>query len=205
MLAAALAVVSPGNGQMPTVLLLDNRDSFVWNLAQAFLALGAEVDVVRSDAIDSAGIRRRSPGALVLSPGPGRPEDAGVCIDAVRTLSGELPILGICLGHQAIGAAFGARIDRAPPCHGKPWPIHHHGDGLLEGMPQPFVACRYHSLVVDPATLPQCLVGDAYTAEGQLMALHHRQAPTFGLQFHPESFRTARGTELLARFLAELR
>jgi anthranilate synthase/aminodeoxychorismate synthase-like glutamine amidotransferase len=183
------------------ILLLDNKDSFVWNLAQAFATLGAEVAVVRSDALDADAARARDPDAIVLSPGPGRPEDAGASVDVVRALSGSVPILGVCLGHQAIGHAFGASIDRAAPCHGKPWPIHHGGDGLFRGLPTPLLGCRYHSLVVRSDTLPACLVPIAWTGERILMAMRHAHHPTFGVQFHPESFRTEHGSALLARFL----
>lgn len=183
------------------LLLLDNRDSFVWNLAQALMKLGAPVRVVRSDAIavdDVAGHR-----ALVLSPGPGRPEDAGVCIPAIRRWSGHLPILGVCLGHQAIGAAFGAEVVRGDPVHGRATPIEHDGTGLFVGVAQPMVACRYHSLyVADP--LPGPLVALARSEQGALMALRHRTHPTFGVQFHPESFRTPDGERLLANFLREV-
>lgn len=185
---------------MTRVLLLDNRDSFVWNLAQALDALGARTDVVRSDRTTVDDLRRRQPDALVLSPGPGRPEQAGVSIEAVRTFHGELPILGVCLGHQAIGAAFGAVIDRMPPCHGKPWAIRHAGEGLFRGMTSPLEFCRYHSLGI-VGGLPDEIVADAWTAEEEVMSIRHREHPTFGLQFHPESFRSPHGPALLARFL----
>ncbi len=183
------------------ILLLDNKDSFVWNLAQALQMLGAAVRVVRSDAIavEAAGAGR----ALVLSPGPGRPEDAGICIAAIRRWSGHLPILGVCLGHQAIGAAFGAPVDRGPPVHGRATPIEHDGTGLFAGLPKPLSACRYHSLYVGP-TLPPELVATAHTPEGQVMALRHRTHKTFGVQFHPESFRTPDGPRLLRNFLTEV-
>ncbi len=183
------------------VLLLDNRDSFVWNLAQAFMALGARVDVVRSDALTADAVRERRASAVVLSPGPGRPEDAGECIDVVRALSGSVPILGVCLGHQAIGAAFGARIEKSTPCHGKSWPVHHDGAGLLRDLPSPIQVCRYHSLSVAPDSLPPLLIRDAWTTEGEIMSMRHATHPTFGLQFHPESFRSPLGPRVLARFL----
>jgi len=180
------------------ILLLDNRDSFVWNLAQALAALGAPVRVERSDAfpIDAIG----DPEALGLSPGPGRPEDAGVCVPAIRRWSGHLPILGVCLGHQAIGAAFGGRVGRGEPVHGRATAMRHDGTGLFADLPQPLLACRYHSLyVADP--LPAELLATARSERGDVMALRHRDHPTFGVQFHPESFRTPDGPRLLANFL----
>lgn len=183
------------------ILLLDNKDSFVWNLAQAFSALGAVVDVVRSDriAVDALAAAR----AIVVSPGPGRPEDAGVSIAAIRRWSGERPILGVCLGHQAIGAAFGAAVVRGAPMHGRTCRVDHDGDALFAGLPQPLEVCRYHSLyVADP--LPGELVATARAADGAVMALRHRRHPTFGVQFHPESFRTPHGPALLANFLREV-
>lgn len=181
------------------ILLLDNKDSFVWNLAQALQQLGCEVAVARSDAVPLA--EAAAADALVLSPGPGRPEQAGICIEAVQRLSGRLPILGVCLGHQAIARAFGARVDRVAPCHGRTSLVRHGGEGLFAGLPQPLSACRYHSLAVDPATLGADLVATAHTDNGVLMALQHRTAPTFGVQFHPESFRTPDGLQLLANFV----
>jgi anthranilate synthase/aminodeoxychorismate synthase-like glutamine amidotransferase len=183
------------------ILLLDNQDSFVWNLAQAFRALGAEVCVVRSDAmaVDEVGAGR----AIVVSPGPGRPEDAGISVAAIRRWSGHRPILGVCLGHQAIGAAFGGTIDRGQPVHGRATPIQHDGTGLFAGLPQPLMACRYHSLYVG-ADLPDELVATAFTPSGEVMALQHRTHPTFGVQFHPESFRTPDGPRLLRNFLLEV-
>ena len=180
------------------LLLLDNKDSFVWNLAQALQGLGAPVRVVRSDAIDveQAGECR----AIVVSPGPGRPEQAGVSVAVIRRWSGNRPILGVCLGHQAIGFAFGAAVLRGEPVHGRPTPIVHDGTGLFDGLPSPFPACRYHSLYV-ARELPQALVATAHSAHGEVMALRHREHATFGVQFHPESFRTPLGVRLLANFL----
>ncbi|MEY2983078.1 MAG: hypothetical protein RL562_3305 [Planctomycetota bacterium] len=182
------------------VLLLDNRDSFVWNLAQALGGLGARVSVRRSDQLDAESVRTARPEAIVLSPGPGRPEDAGCCVEVVQRLGADTPILGVCLGHQAIGVAFGARVARVSPCHGKAWPIHHSGRGLLEGLPVPFPAARYHSLAV--LTAHDDLVTDAWTEDGVVMAFHHRRDPTYGVQFHPESFLTPDGDRVLAAFLA---
>jgi anthranilate synthase component 2 len=181
--------------------LLDNRDSFVWNLAQAFQMLGQRVTVVRSDAITVRQIEDGDARAIALSPGPGRPEDAGVCVEAVRALSGRKPILGICLGHQAICFAFGARIERSAPCHGKTSRVSHDGMGLFRDLANPLEACRYHSLAVAAATLPDPLIADARTADGIVMSVRHRSHPTYGVQFHPESFRTAQGQDLLRNFL----
>jgi len=185
----------------PLILLLDNKDSFVWNLAQAFASLGAPVRVVRSDALAAEALG--SYRALVISPGPGRPEDAGISIAAIRRWSGQRPILGVCLGHQAIGAAFGAPVGRGAPVHGRATPVHHDGTGLFCGLPNPLSACRYHSLYVGP-TLPPALLATAFTDHGEVMALRHRDHPTFGVQFHPESFRTPDGSRLLQNFLAEV-
>ncbi|MEO6595974.1 MAG: aminodeoxychorismate/anthranilate synthase component II [Planctomycetota bacterium] len=183
------------------ILILDNKDSFVWNLAQALLGLGAEVSVVRSEQLDveQAGRCR----ALVLSPGPGRPEDAGISVAAIQRWSGQRPILGVCLGHQAIGSAFGGMVVRGRPVHGRTSPISHDGKGLFAGLPQPLCACRYHSLYVDRA-LPAELLATAHDEDGEIMALRHRAHPTFGVQFHPESFRTEHGAALLANFLREV-
>ena len=188
------------HGPLNAVLLLDNRDSFVWNLAQALQTLGQDVHVARSDAVDVGQIEADPPKALVVSPGPGRPDDAGCSVAAIRALSGHLPILGVCLGHQALAVAFGGSVFRSPPCHGKPWPIHHDGGGLFARLPNPVWACRYHSLAVCRDDLPDELRIDAWSEEGLIMAVRHRQHPTFGLQFHPESFRTERGIDLLASF-----
>lgn len=188
---------------LPTalILLLDNKDSFVWNLAQGMRALGARVEVVRSDAVDpeAAGDGR----AIVLSPGPGRPDGAGACIDIVRRWSGLRPILGVCLGHQAIAAAFGAEIVRSEPCHGRSSTIQHPGSGLYRGLPPDVAFCRYHSLSVARETMPAELVAEAFTADGLVMGLRHREHPSYGVQFHPESFRSPHGQQLLRNFLDE--
>jgi anthranilate synthase/aminodeoxychorismate synthase-like glutamine amidotransferase len=184
------------------ILILDNKDSFVFNLAQAFLCLGAEVRVVRSDRVRKGELAQAR--ALVLSPGPGRPEHAGITVAAVRAHSGRRPILGVCLGHQAIAAAFGAAVVRGTPYHGRTSPIVHDQTGLFTGLPTPFPACRYHSLRVDEDTLPPELRVTARTPAGEIMALRHRAHPTYGVQFHPESFRTPAGPQLLANFLHEV-
>ncbi|MFY9340904.1 MAG: aminodeoxychorismate/anthranilate synthase component II [Planctomycetota bacterium] len=180
------------------ILLLDNKDSFVWNLAQALMVLGGSVQVVRSDAVDVE--RLGDARALVISPGPGRPEDAGNSVAAIRRWSGQRPILGVCLGHQAIGVAFGGVVARGEPRHGRTSAIEHDGEGLFAGLPRPLQACRYHSLYVG-APLPDVLLATARTGDGAIMAVRHREHPTFGVQFHPESFRTPDGPRLLANFL----
>jgi anthranilate synthase/aminodeoxychorismate synthase-like glutamine amidotransferase len=185
----------------PLILLLDNKDSFVWNLAQALAALGEGVEVVRSGAVDVEAAGRYE--AIVLSPGPGRPEDAGRCIAVVRRWSGARAILGVCLGHQAIAAAFGAAVVRTEPCHGRTSAVRHDGGELWRGVPDGAPFCRYHSLCVDPATLPRDLIADARTDDGVIMGLRHAAHPTFGVQFHPESFRSPLGRTLLANFLRE--
>jgi anthranilate synthase component 2 len=185
------------------VLILDNYDSFTYNLAQAFGSLGAAVRVVRSDAIEVGELVARPPDVLVVSPGPGTPERAGNSMQAIRALSGAIPILGVCLGHQAIGAVFGGRVVRAPAVvHGKTSKISHDGTGLFAGVPSPFVATRYHSLVIDETTLPQSLAVTARSGDGLLMAFAHRADPTYGVQFHPESVLTTAGPKILANFLA---
>lgn len=184
------------------LLLIDNYDSFVFNLARYFQRLGQEIHVVRNDAVDVAAVRRMRPSALVLSPGPCGPNEAGCSLELVRELHAETPILGVCLGHQTIGAAFGGRIVRASrPMHGRASQIEHDGRELFENLPQPMPVGRYHSLVVQPATLPDCLEVTAQTASGAIMALRHRGYPVWGVQFHPESVLTEGGHQLLANFL----
>jgi para-aminobenzoate synthetase component II len=185
------------------ILVLDNYDSFTHNLARYLERLGEEVAVVRSDQIDLAGIASARPSALVLSPGPCGPEQAGVCLDAVAALSGQLPILGVCLGHQVIGAAFGGHVERArEPMHGRVSHLPHEGAGLFAGLSTPFAAGRYHSLIVRESTeMARHLHVDARSPAGEIMALRHRTHPTYGIQFHPESVLTPQGDRLLARFL----
>ena len=185
-----------------TLLLLDNYDSFVHNLARYFERLGQETCVVRNDAIDVASVRAMRPTAVVLSPGPCSPAQAGASLDVVRSLHAELPMLGVCLGHQAIAAALGARVVRAAqPMHGQTSLVHHDGTGIFAGLPSPFTACRYHSLVVEPASLPTVLRPTARTDDGVLMACEHVDLPVYGVQFHPEAILTTGGYQLLANFL----
>jgi anthranilate synthase/aminodeoxychorismate synthase-like glutamine amidotransferase len=184
------------------ILLIDNYDSFVWNLARYFERLGQTTRVVRNDAIDPRGVEAIEPHAVVISPGPCSPAEAGSSVEIVRQLGNRLPILGICLGHQAIGAAFGARIVRArEPVHGRTSRVFHQGRGLFTGLPNPLVACRYHSLVVERESLPSELEVTAWTADNTVMAIAHRSRPVFGLQFHPESILTELGYPLLSAFL----
>lgn len=189
------------------LLMLDNCDSFTFNLVQYFRVLGIQVEVRRSDEVDVEGIRRLAPRWLVVSPGPGRPEDAGISLQAVRALAGQVPILGVCLGHQCIAQAFGGTVVRAQrPMHGKVSPVHHDGAGVFRGLPSPYAATRYHSLVVDPASVPDCLEVTAWTQtpEGrhdEIMGVRHRTLPLEGIQVHPEAILTEHGYELLRNFL----
>lgn len=184
------------------VLLVDNYDSFSYNLAQALMELGAEVTVVRNDEADPLKLVHMPFTHLVISPGPGIPSTAGMVPELLRLAAGKLPILGICLGHQAIGELFGARLMRAPrPVHGKTSSISHDGKGLFRGMPNPFTATRYHSLVLDPRSVPPCLEVSASSEDGQVMGVRHRTMAVEGLQFHPESFLTTKGDLILENFL----
>jgi anthranilate synthase/aminodeoxychorismate synthase-like glutamine amidotransferase len=188
------------------ILLLDNYDSFTFNLRHALEALGEEVRVERNDEISLDEIERADPAVLVVSPGPGGPEAAGISLDAIARSSGRRPILGVCLGHQAIAVAFGARVRRARvPVHGKSSPIHHGGGGIFEGLPRPFEAARYHSLAVDESSLPADLTVLARSDDGEIMALAHRRLPIAGVQFHPESYLTPDGPALLRNVLRRAR
>jgi len=185
------------------VLLIDNHDSFTWNLAHALGVLGAEVEVALSDEVSAADVVAARCEAAVISPGPGRPEHAGEIVSVVRSCSGRLPLLGVCLGHQAIAQAFGGRIVGASELvHGKTSPIRHDGRGVFEGIPNSFEAARYHSLTVDPLSLPAALEPCAWAPDGTLMGLRHRSHPVHGVQFHPESILTGWGGRLLGNFLA---
>ncbi|MGA3148822.1 MAG: aminodeoxychorismate/anthranilate synthase component II [Acidimicrobiales bacterium] len=185
------------------VLVIDNYDSFVYNLVQELGELGAEPVVHRNDAIDIEGIRAASPDAILISPGPGRPESAGISMAVVAELAGEYPILGVCLGHQVIGQVYGGKVVAAPTLmHGKTSSVHHDGKSIFGGLPDPFVATRYHSLVVEPGSVPDVLEVTATTPDGVVMGLRHRTLPVEGVQFHPESILTPSGPSLLSNFLA---
>jgi anthranilate synthase component II len=184
------------------VLVIDNYDSFTFNLVQYLRELGAEVTVERNDALTVADVVRADPVAIVISPGPKTPEAAGICVDLVSALGGRVPILGVCLGHQAIGVAYGATVVRAPHVvHGKVGPVHHRGDGVLRGLDNPFPATRYHSLVISRAGLPDVLEVTAWSDDDLIMGVRHRAFPVEGVQFHPESIGTPSGQTLLRTFL----
>ena len=184
------------------ILLIDNYDSFVHNLARYLRRLGQETHVVRNDRITIAAVRDLQPAAIVLSPGPCTPSEAGISLHIAGELTAEFPLLGVCLGHQTIAQAAGATIVRAPePMHGRTSEVEHAGEGLFAGLPSPMRACRYHSLVVDENTLPAPLEVTARTPEGVIMALQHREYPVFGVQFHPEAILTQGGFRLLGNFL----
>lgn len=191
----------------PTVVMIDNYDSFTYNIVQYLGELGAEVLTRRNDAIDPAGIEALSPTHLVISPGPCTPDEAGISLEAIRHFAGKLPILGVCLGHQAIGQVYGGRVVRAPEVmHGKTSSIRHSGRGVFAGLDNPLAVSRYHSLVVDRDSLPDCLEVTARTPEddvtpGVVMGFRHRELDVEGVQFHPESILTCQGHELLANFL----
>jgi anthranilate synthase component II len=185
------------------LLLIDNYDSFTYNLVQYVGDLGVDATVVRNDAMTVEQALALKPSHILLSPGPGYPDSAGICIDLIEAAArAGIPLMGVCLGHQAIGHAFGGKVIRAPkPMHGKVDTIHHEGGGVLRGIPTPFRATRYHSLVVERDSLPACLEATASSADGCIMALRHRELPIHGVQFHPESIESEHGHEMLANFL----
>ena len=190
---------------MIRILMVDNYDSFTYNLVQYLGELGADVEVHRNDAITLDEIAARRPDGIVISPGPCTPKEAGVSVPVIERFAGQIPILGVCLGHQAIGAALGGAIVRAPRImHGKTSPIHHDGRGVFRELSNPFAATRYHSLVIDRATLPAELEVSAWTDEGEIMGVRHRSLPVEGVQFHPESILTLEGKRLLQNFLGSL-
>jgi anthranilate synthase/aminodeoxychorismate synthase-like glutamine amidotransferase len=184
------------------ILVLDNYDSFTYNLVQYFGELGANLQVVRNDQITLSAIEKLAPERIVISPGPCTPHEAGISNEVIRSFGPRLPVLGVCLGHQCIGEVYGGEVVRAARLmHGKTSPILHHGEGVFKGLPSPFEATRYHSLLVKRATLPACLNITAETAEGEIMGLRHRDLPVHGVQFHPESILTTEGKRLLQNFL----
>jgi anthranilate synthase/aminodeoxychorismate synthase-like glutamine amidotransferase len=184
------------------LVMIDNYDSFTYNLVQYFGQLGEEVRVFRNDQIDLPGLEASRPSRLVISPGPCSPNEAGISLAAIRHFAGKIPILGVCLGHQAIGAAFGGNVIRAPRLmHGKTSLIYHDGKDLFYGIPSPFEATRYHSLIVERESLPESLAVSAQTAVGEIMGLRHRDLAVYGVQFHPESILTTEGLSLLRNFL----
>ena len=184
------------------ILMIDNYDSFTYNLVQAFRELGAEMQVFRNDKIDVEGIRALSPSALILSPGPGNPDSAGVTLDAIKAFAGKVPLFGVCLGHQSIAQAFGGRIVHAKRLmHGKTSLIRHDGRGVFAGLPQGFAAMRYHSLAVEHETLPACFEISAESEDGEIMGLRHRSLPIESVQYHPESIGTPEGMRQMRNFI----
>jgi anthranilate synthase component 2 len=184
------------------ILIIDNYDSFTYNVYQYIASLGYQVQVIRNDKITLDEIAENNYSAIIISPGPGTPDDAGISKDVIARFAGRIPILGICLGHQAIGEVFGGRVVRAPrPVHGKVSAVHHSGVGIYQGLPQPFAAGRYHSLLVEGESVPDCLEVTSRTQEGLIMGLRHREYNVEGIQFHPESVLTPDGMRLFANFL----
>jgi anthranilate synthase/aminodeoxychorismate synthase-like glutamine amidotransferase len=184
------------------IVMIDNYDSFTYNLVQYLKELGAKVSVFRNDKVTAEKIKRLKPEKIVISPGPGRPEDAGISCDVIKEFSGEVPILGVCLGHQCIGYAFGAKIVRAKRLmHGKVSRIFHDGKEIFKGLPDPFCATRYHSLIVEAKGLPSCLKIIARTKDNEIMGIRHDKYPLWGVQFHPESIMTDCGKQMLSNFL----
>jgi anthranilate synthase component II len=184
------------------LLMIDNYDSFTYNLVQYFGQLGEDVVVHRNDRITLEEMERLAPERIVISPGPCSPNEAGISVPAIRHFAGKIPLLGVCLGHQAIGAAFGGNVIRSSCLmHGKTSPIHHDGKGLFNGLPNPFEATRYHSLIVERSSLPECLEVTAWVENQEIMGLAHRELPIWGIQFHPESILTVGGMDLLKNFL----
>ena len=185
------------------ILMIDNYDSFTYNLVQYFGELKADVHVFRNDALTVAQVARLKPAKIVISPGPGRPQDAGISVDIIRKLAGKIPILGVCLGHQGIGYAYGGKIINAKRLmHGKTSMIEHNGRGVFKGLSHPFEATRYHSLVIDPKSLPECLELTAWTIDDrEIMGVAHKTLPVWGVQFHPESILTTQGKTILKNFL----
>ena len=185
------------------LLVIDNYDSFTYNLVQYFGELGADPQVKRNDAITPEEVEKLKPKRIVISPGPGRPQDAGISMELIRRLGSRVPLLGVCLGHQCIGEVYGGKVVRAGRLmHGKTSPIQHDGKGVFAKLPNPFEATRYHSLIVEKESVPSCLQVSAETAEGEIMGLRHKEYPVHGVQFHPESILSKEGKDLLANFLS---
>jgi len=185
------------------ILLIDNYDSFTFNLVHFLGDLGEQCEVVRNDALTVDAALAKRPDAIVISPGPCTPSDAGICCDLIAAAAGHVPVLGVCLGHQAIGQVFGGDVVRAAvPMHGKVSPVRHGGTDVFAGLPSPFQATRYHSLIVEAGTLPDVLMPTAWTEDGTIMGLRHRTLPVFGVQFHPESIASQHGHDILANFMA---
>lgn len=189
---------------MSPLLFIDNYDSFTYNIVQYFAELGQEVLVRRNDDISLSEIEALHPRYLVIGPGPCSPKEAGISVAAMQHFAGKLPIMGVCLGHQTIGEAFGGQIVRAKTLmHGKVSPVHHHGSGMFAGLPNPVICTRYHSLVIDRASLPECLEITAWTDDGEIMGVRHKQFPIEGVQFHPEALLTEHGHDMLRNFLQQ--
>jgi anthranilate synthase/aminodeoxychorismate synthase-like glutamine amidotransferase len=188
------------------LLMIDNYDSFTYNLVQYFGELGEDIEVFRNDKISIPEIEKLDPEVLVISPGPGTPQDAGISLDVIKHFAGKIPLLGVCLGHQCIGESFGGKIVSAPTLmHGKTSSIHHSGNDLFKGLPNPFEATRYHSLIIEKESLPDCLEITAWTEEKEIMGVRHKTQSLFGVQFHPESILTKEGKVLLNNFLLHTR
>ncbi len=187
---------------MKHILLIDNYDSFTYNLVHYLMGLGAAVEVIRNDTLRVGEILAKKPDGIVISPGPATPDTAGICLELIPAIAGKIPLLGVCLGHQAIGQAFGGKVIRAPEImHGKTSLIHHRGEGIFNGLKSPFTATRYHSLIVERASLPACLSITAETEDGIIMGLQHKEYAIHGVQFHPESIASEHGHDLLRNFL----
>jgi para-aminobenzoate synthetase component 2 len=188
------------------MVVIDNYDSFTYNLVQYLGMLGAKLVVFRNDEIDLAGLEELQPSHLIISPGPCSPKEAGISVSAIQHFAGRIPILGVCLGHQSLGEAFGGRVIRAPRLmHGKTSLVYHDGRDIFQGIPSPFEATRYHSLIVERETLPECLEVSAQTAVGEIMGLRHKRFAIFGVQFHPESILTLEGMNILQNFIKRRR
>jgi anthranilate synthase component 2 len=187
------------------ILLIDNYDSFTYNLVHYLQSLGAKVEVLRNDALSVSDVLAKKLNGIVISPGPATPDDAGICLELIKQNAGQIPLLGVCLGHQSIGQVYGGKVVRASQVmHGKTSQILHRGEGIFADIPSPFTATRYHSLIVERASLPGCLTVTAETADGTIMGLQHKKLPVFGVQFHPESIASEHGHDLLRNFLSVL-